>query len=224
MKNVCVFIALLVAFNAAAAIDVDLPINTGVGTTNFSATLDGPGSAGAWNVNIPAGTNYIEEYLFFDDGTQPNTTFSDIIGMSMYSKDADVSDIYRPYVQIYTKKTGLGDVSWYHQIYTADIANTTNGVWELWNATGFYEGQYYSAGSTWLTLAEMASSINEEILAIKFQLGDTGPDNFPFAGSVSEPTIDFSAGTLGTVNYHLVPEPATMCLMALGGLLLRRKK
>ena len=199
-------------------------VNIGDAPTGFGPdSWQGPASGKTnWHARYLADGNKLSA-LFPDDAA--TMTIADLAEISYFTKRPSGILAGRDWwVQIYTRPTGSGDKSsWYHDRFINNYGEHTNiGSWTQYS-TDSGEMTFHSNGWGVIgvsTLAELITAAgSQEIEMISVQT-DSGWDGFD--GYMDGLEITLTNGNVGQVNF--VPEPATICILGLGGLLLRRKR
>lgn len=199
-------------------------VNAGDAPTGY-----GPDS---WQGPATGKTNWHARYI--DDGDYLSVLFpSDAATMTV----ADLAEISyvtkRPtgtpagrdwWIQIYTRPTGSGDkAAWYHDRYINNYnAHTNIGDWTEYStdsgAMTFHSNGLGVVGES--TLAQLIAAVgSEEVMMISIQT-DSGWNGFD--GYIDGLEITLNNGNVGKVN--LVPEPASLALMGLGGLVTLKRR
>ena len=152
-------------------------------------------------------------------------TIADLAEISYVTKRPTGTPAGRDWwIQIYTRPTGNGDkASWYHDRYINNYQDHTNiGDWTEYS-TDLGEMTFRSNGLGVVgesTLSELITAVGtEEVMMISIQT-DSGWNGFD--GYIDGLEITLNNGNVGQVN--LVPEPASMALLSLGGLALIKRK
>lgn len=210
-------------------------------------------SPGAWEAIIPAGSNYVQYYPVWES-LPAGTTVGDIKSISYYTKKDAAANTVDWFLSIYTFKENDGkDASWYRSllntepIYSAN-RNAPANQWNQWNSASganqmrFFDYNRNGAQGGGPTLADLAGGVidwqnnypslyqagfetwdysTEEIRGISLKAGDTGA-GWAYEGMLDGLRIELLDGTV--VEHNMVPEPATMSLLAMGGLALIRRR
>ena len=233
------FALTLTAAATASTTEIDIPLPAGTGIINATHTTDGP-ATDTWNVSIPAGKNYIKQYLAWtpDGGPLAGKTINDIARITYNTKDANVTDKLDWYFQIYTVKQNDGnDFDWYRNRFTTEPGYTTfnnsNAVantWTNWDTNSTDDNTkltFQTINKTFNAAGNDLASIkttygSESILALTINIGDTDTNGWAYDGSISGLTVELTDGS--AYQYNFVPEPASLSLLALGSLALLRRK
>ena len=147
-----------------------------------------------------------------------------VASISYWSKRPDGTPANEDWAAfIYTRPITGGDSSWYGYRFVNNYNEHTNiGSWTEYSTdTGMTFRKNSGTTTALMSFDDLKSSTygNELVEMISIQ---TMSNYSTFDGYMDGLTITLTDGSVGTVNF--IPEPATMCLLGLGGLLLRRKR
>ena len=179
------------------------------------------------------------KYIFSPEGLfGRSVTVGELAQISYYTKKdtlhtVDAGDWF---FQMYTSPyDGSPGSSWYgnrinsEPYFSANLTETA-GEWTLWDSAGTantlrffdsstgYFGSYTDGFLSDLTSDSTYSSQN--IMYLSVGLGTAWADGFD--GQIDGLSIELTNGDVAEINF--VPEPATLSLLGLGGLLLRKRR
>jgi hypothetical protein len=173
-----------------------------------------------WHARYLADGDYLSA-LFPADAA--GMTVADLASISYYTKRPNGTPASRDWwVQIYTRPTGSGDKStWYHDRYINNYgSHTSTDVWTQYSTDTGMTFQSNGWGGPVQTLAEMITAHGSELIEMISIQTDSGWNGFD--GYVDGLEITLTNGDVGRVN--LVPEPASLAMIGLGGLMLLRRR
>jgi hypothetical protein len=169
------------------------------------------------------------DYLSVLFPTQAATLkINDITSISYWTKRPDGTLASEDWaVYIYTRPDGINDKkTWYGYNFINNYnAHTNIGDWTQYSTgSGMtFRDQAGNAGNfSGKDLAYLKTNYGTEL--VEMISVQTMSNYTNFNGYMDGLTITLTDGSIGTVNFEAVPEPATMALLTLGGLLLCRKK
>lgn len=214
----------------------------GADTTSADAVL----GSGAWQANGTSKSSlYMDMVTLFGRSVQ----VQEVARISWYTKKGEASN-FDWYLSVYTEGSRNG---WYDDRFTMEglYANSySNPVneWVQWNTDagtnqltiydgtngtnyGFYNGPTLAditAGAiNWGDYATSGSSavVNYTQKNIKYMVWETGSGwAGQYTGLLDAIEVELTDGSVATLDLEVVPEPATLALLGLGGLLVRRKR
>lgn len=215
-----------------------LPVANSVASADYAQGF----ATGSWQANATTAGAKSEYYVDAQTLFGRDVTIGELASISYFTKNNTThtgSNLGDWYIAIYTKQGGsplATHGSWYGNVIEAEpyfAANLieTAGTWTQWN-TGASEntlrffdatnGLYYGSYTDGFLSSVTGNSnyANQQVLAFSIQTGTAWANGF--TGLVDGLSIGLTSGDVGQVN--MTPEPATMGLLGLGALLLRRKK
>ena len=238
MKNllsISMMILLMVSLaGAASSITIDISPNQ-VPDENYPAVNYGDAPTGfgpdSWqNTQTGGKVNWHARYAADGDflsalfPTQAAAlTVNDIASISYWSKRPTGTTASQDWAAfIYTRPKTGGDSSWYGYRFVNNYGDHTNiGDWTQYSTdTGMTFRKNSGTTTGQMSFTDLKTTYGSELVEmISIQ---TMSNYTSFDGYMDGLTITLTDGSVGAVNF--VPEPATMVLLGLGGLLLRRKK
>ena len=238
LMTICAVVVLMLAVSgiAGAATSITIEVSPGmVPDENLPAINYGDAPTGfgpdSWqNTQTGGKVNWHARYLADGDALSAlfpaqaaTLTINDIASISYWTKRPDGTTSGEDWATfIYTRPFTGGDSSWYGYRFVNNYNEHTNiGDWTEYSTdSGMTFRKNSGTQTSLMSFTDLQTTYGNEL--VEMISVQTMSNYTSFDGYMDGLTITLTDGSVGSVNF--VPEPATLVLLGLGGLLLRRRK